>query len=373
VTEHPPLAAYDVVVPTVGRPSLAALLDGLADGDGPLPGRVVLVDDRPAAAREARPLPPAPPMLADHLQVIAGSGKGPATARNAGWRATTAPWIAFLDDDVVPERGWRAHLADDLGAAAAAGSQGRIRVPLPADRRPTDWERNVHGLERARWATADMAYRRVALEAVGGFDERFTRAYREDTDIGLRLTGAGWRIEPGRRGVTHPVRPAGPLVSVALQAGNADDVLAFALHGPGWRAAGGVPTGRRRRHLALTAAGLAGVAGLALGRRAVAAVGLAGWVAGSAELAMARIAPGPRDPAEITRMLVTSALLPAAATGQWLTGVIRHRRLLAARLAAAPRGRRADAVAPATRRARWVGGNQVERGLAASPGGRGSR
>jgi hypothetical protein len=34
----------------------------------------------------------------------------------------------------------------------------------------------VTRLERARWAIADMAYRSTALEAVGGFGERFRRA-----------------------------------------------------------------------------------------------------------------------------------------------------------------------------------------------------
>ncbi|MCZ4493282.1 MAG: transferase, partial [Conexibacter sp.] len=37
---------YDVVVPTSGRPSLDVLLAALAAADGPLPERVVLVDDR---------------------------------------------------------------------------------------------------------------------------------------------------------------------------------------------------------------------------------------------------------------------------------------------------------------------------------------
>ncbi|MBA3619625.1 MAG: transferase, partial [Acidothermales bacterium] len=38
-----------VVVPTVGRPSLRALLDALAAATGPLPAAVLLVDDRPGA------------------------------------------------------------------------------------------------------------------------------------------------------------------------------------------------------------------------------------------------------------------------------------------------------------------------------------
>jgi histidinol-phosphate phosphatase family protein len=314
---------YEIVIPTAGRPVLAALLPALAAGDGPLPERVLLVDDRVDRAGPlvaARHLGP----LAGRVHVLAAGGRGPAAARNAGWRAARAPWVAFLDDDVIPPPGWRAALAADLAGlpADAAASQGRIRVPLPRDRRATDWERNVGGLERARWATADIAYRREALAAAGGFDERFPRAYREDADLGLRLARAGHAIGEGARHVLHPVGEAGAGVSVAKQAGNADDVLMRALHGRGWRERAGVPRGRRRRHLAVTAAGTAAAALALAGRRRAAAVAGAAWLGGTAELAWARIAPGPRTPDEVVAMGWTSVLLPFAATAWWLRGLV---------------------------------------------------
>jgi histidinol-phosphate phosphatase family protein len=323
-------AAFDLVVPTVGRESLGRLLNALAAAAGPLPGRVLLVDDR--RDRPARLLPAgAPERLADRLRVVIGRAAGPAAARNLGWREAAAPWVAFLDDDVVPGPTWLADLEADLAGLPpeVAASQGRLRVPQPRGRRPTDWERNVQGLEDARWATADMAYRRVVLAEFGGFDERFPRAYREDADLGLRVVGAGNGIRQGRRSVTHLVRPAGPLVSVRLQAGNADDALMRALHGPGWRAAAGIPRGRRRRHLAITAAGLTALAALAAGRRGQAGAAAAGWLAGTAELTWARVAPGPRTPGEVATMVATSVLLPPAATWHWLAGWLRLPALLA--------------------------------------------
>lgn len=309
---------YDVVVPTVGRPSLRVMLDALDRGEGPAPERVIVVDDR----REGRgPLVPGGALPGD-VVVVRGGGRGPAAARNVGWRAGRAEWVAFLDDDVGPPADWRARLAADLeGLGPDVGaSQGRLHVPLPVDRRPTDWERNVAGLETARWATADMAYRRAALAAVGGFDERFPRAFREDADLALRVVEAGWRIVAGDRRCMHPVRPADRWVSVRLQAGNADDVLMRALHGRRWRAAAGVPHGRRPRHLAVTAAATAGLTGLALGRRRSGAAGLAAWLAGTAELAWARIAPGPRTRREVATMVSTSAAIPPAATWHWVRG-----------------------------------------------------
>ncbi|MBD0282898.1 MAG: HAD-IIIA family hydrolase [Thermoleophilaceae bacterium] len=327
--------SYDVVIPSTGRESLGRLLRALRTGYGPLPERVLVVDDRPDAER--------PLTVPEGVEVVRGPARGPAAARNVGWRAASAEWVAFLDDDVVPPSGWRDALAGDLSRPPeAAASQGRIVVPLPRHRRPTDWERNVAGLERARWATADMAFRRCALAAVGGFDERFRHAYREDSDLGLRLTNAGFRVERGRRHVLHPVGPADPWTSLRLQAGNVDDVLMRALHGPRWRERAGAPRGRLRRHLATTAAGLSGLAALAARRPTPAAVGLGLWAVGTAELACARIAPGPRATREVALMLWTSALMPPVAALQWGLGHARRRRLLAD-AARAPRAERAAA------------------------------
>jgi hypothetical protein len=309
--------AYDVVVPTVGRACLAATLDALDHATGPRPERILVVDDRPAPDG---PLPLG--RAGDRVQVLRGGGRGPAAARNVGWRAATAPWVVCVDDDVVPGPTWRADLAADLEAAAAdvAGVSGRLRVPLPVDRRPTDWERNVAGLASARWITADLAFRRTALASVGGFDERFRRAYREDADLAARLASAGWRLEGGRRSSEHPVRPADRWVSVRLQAGNADDPRLRLRYGRRWRQVTGVHKGRRGRHLAVTAAGTAAFAAAATGRRALGGLAVAAWAAGTAELAWARIAPGPRTSDEVVTMVATSVALPPAATWHWLRG-----------------------------------------------------
>jgi histidinol-phosphate phosphatase family protein len=306
--------SYDLVIPTSGRPSLSRLLDALQAGDGPPPERMIVVDDRRSATG---PLIERPGVI-----VVRGPTRGPAAARNVGWRAGRAPWVAFLDDDVLPPLDWQARLAQDVEGldAGVAASQGRVRVPLAPGRRPTDWERNVAGLERAQWATADMAYRRSVLERLGGFDERFPRAYREDADFGLRIVATGSRIVLGERAVLHPVGPAPASVSVRKQAGNADDAFMRAVHGRAWRERAGVPRGRRRRHLAITAMGLAAAGFQLAGRRPAALTAAAGWLAGTAELGWARIAPGPRTAREVTTMAWTSALVPFAAAGWWLWG-----------------------------------------------------
>ena len=318
------MTGVSVVVPTLGRPSLAALLGALAAADpSPLPVELLLVDDRPAPAGELV-LPPGV-----DAKVLTGRAAGPAAARNVGWHAAGHEWVAFLDDDVLPDPDWFVRLAADLTGATAStgGVQGRLRVPLPADRRPTDWERVTAALADGAWITADMAYRRAALEQAGGFDERLPRAFREDAELAHRVRAVGWDLARGARTVTHPVRPESRWVSVRTQRGNADDALLRRLYGARWRSELDIPPGRRRRHLAVTTAGALAVGGLltaVLGRRrgalTVAALGAAAWAAGTAEFAAARIAPGPRDLREVTTMLATSAVIPPVAVAHWSRG-----------------------------------------------------
>ncbi|GLY47830.1 hypothetical protein Lesp01_14860 [Lentzea sp. NBRC 102530] len=293
-----------MVIPTVGRPNLDRLLDSLAEGDGPEPHEVIVVDDRVTRL-------------------------GPAAARNTGWRAASGDWVAFVDDDVVLASDWKARLCADLAdlPADVGASQARIVVPLPGGRLPTDAERGTAGLASAHWITADMAYRREALARAGGFDERFPRAYREDAELALRVQELGYRIVRGSRVTTHPVKPATFLTSVRDQRGNADDALLRRLAGPRWRSRIGGASGRLRSHALTTAAGLLAVLCGALGLRLCARACAAVWGGRTALFAAERIAPGPKTVDEIARMVVTSALIPPVACWHRLRGELRHRRV----------------------------------------------
>ncbi|WP_053736833.1 glycosyltransferase family 2 protein [Nocardia sp. NRRL S-836] len=295
--------SYSVVIPTVGRDALNDLLDVLNNGPGPEPVEVIVVDD-------------------------SDTRRGPAAARNAGWRAARGDWVAFVDDDVVLPPDWKVQLAKDLEGLEddVAATQAKIVVPLPADRPPTDAERGTAGLADALWITADMAYRRSVLHRTGGFDERFPRAYREDAELALRVQDLGYRIVRGARVTTHPVKPATFFTSVQQQRGNADDALMRHLLGPGWRTRIGGRRGRLHEHALTTGAALAAVLCGLTGHRRAALASAAVWAGLTARFAAQRIAPGPRDAREITQMVVTSAVIPPAACWHRLRGELRLRR-----------------------------------------------
>ena len=307
--------SYTVVIPTIGRPSLAELLARLGRT-----AAIIVVDD----GREQRLQLPDTDVS---VRVLHSGGRGPAAARNVGWRAADTEWVAFLDDDVLPGPDWSRQIEQDLrGLGADIGaSQGRIEVPLPQDRRPTDFERGTAGLATARWITADMAYRRAALHRVGGFDERFGRAYREDADLALRVIAAGYRIVQGQRRTLHPVRPSSPLTSVRAQRGNADDVLMRRRHGRDWRQRIGDGPGRLRQHGLTTAAAVVALGAAA--RRHPHIAGAAGllWAGLTSEFAARRILPGPRTASEVGRMVVTSIAIPPVACWHRLAGELRWR------------------------------------------------
>ncbi|HEX5535460.1 MAG TPA: HAD-IIIA family hydrolase [Actinomycetales bacterium] len=336
-----PALRYAIVIPTVGRPSLVALLESLANADPAgqddpwAPDEVIVVDDRgdvEGLGRERLDPERLPSVGGRSVRALTAGGRGPAAARNLGWRAATATWVVFLDDDVLVQPGWTAALMDDLAACApdVAGSQGNIDVPLPVDRRPTDFERGTAGLESGAWITADMAYRTQALLEVSGFDERFPRAYREDADLALRIRRSGWRLMRGQRHTTHPVRPADDWYSVRVQAGNADDPLMRRLHGRQWRRLASVPRGRLPRHAATTASLLAVAVAAPTGRRRGATLCALAWAGLTTEFVAKRLLPGPRPGergwvAEWRRMLLTSLVLPEAAVWHRLKGEWRWR------------------------------------------------
>jgi HAD superfamily hydrolase (TIGR01662 family) len=332
------VTSVDVVVPTVGRGTLALLLASL---DGPpdrLPRRVIVVDDRPS--RDA-PLATSAvsPELRERLDVVASPGHGAASARNRGWRVSRAEWVAFLDDDVIPCRGWLTELAADLDGLPpdVAGSRGRLLVSAPSHGHPSDRARAVRELDTAWWRSANVAFRTSVLEQVGGFDDRVARTDRSG-DVSVRMRAAGFRIVDGRR---LAVRPLSPARAATLAARRNDGMHAH--DDDGWRAAADVLPERFRRHALVTAAGTAAaLAGLA-GHPLLAVATCGAWLAGTAELTWARIAGRPHTPREVAGVLASSACIPPIAVWHRLRGALAAAR---ARGAAWPERRpdRIDAV-----------------------------
>ncbi|MGH9159783.1 MAG: glycosyltransferase family 2 protein, partial [Vicinamibacteraceae bacterium] len=243
-----------VVLPTRDRPALlAGCLSALALQSLPASEvEVIVVDDSDAhsakmvvahAARSAR-----------IIRYLPGFGRGPAAARNVGWRAARAPIVAFTDDDCVPTPRW---LASGLAPFedGVTGVSGSVSVTRPSE--PTDYERDAARLSDAPFVTASCFYRRDALEEIGGFDERFEMAYREDSDVWLTLLERGQRLvlAPAAE-VCHPIRPAPWGVSLRQQQRSLYNALLYKKHPALYRAQ--IEHGPPLRYYVTVAAALVG-------------------------------------------------------------------------------------------------------------------
>lgn len=317
--------AVSVVIPTYRRDELLRrCLAAVAEQRPPAGGlEIIVVDDgrSPTTAPLIDTFRAAHPGL--RLTLLEGAGRGPAAARNRGWRQASAPVVAFIDDDAYPAQpGWlAAGLAhfDGSDVLAVAGA-----VTVPADDPPTDFQRNVKQLESSEFLTCNAFYRRSALEAVGGFDERFLVPFREDSDLQYRVEALGGRMlhEPAAV-VVHPAPPGPFAVSLRLQRYSMFNALMYRKH----------PRLYRERlqsrpplsyYGTLLAAALF-VAGAAGGRRNLAAWSLLAWLYATSALFVRRARGASHTRRHLLDLAFTSALIPPLSVYWRIRGAVRFR------------------------------------------------
>jgi GT2 family glycosyltransferase len=312
------LPSISVVIPTHGRPELLRRCLGavLAQAYPPERLNIVVVEDggpggaEPVVAELLRRHPDA------RLHYLAVEQGGPGAARNAGLRQATGDVIAFTDDDTIPHERWLLEGTKVLLEGADAVS-GRTVVPLPAC--PTDAEANVQGLERATFPTCNVLVWRPWLERVGGFDPRFRRAYREDSDLEFGLLEAGARIARASEAVVvHPPRPEPPFASLRQQRNQFYDALLYRKHPQRFRA-----TIRKRppvAYYAISLGQLGAAVALAARRPRLAALLSAFWAILVGWFFVQRTRGRSHAPAHLAELAATSVLIPPLAVYWRLRG-----------------------------------------------------
>jgi len=135
---------------------------------------------------------------------VAGPRTGPAGNRNCGASLAKGIWLAFTDDDCLPNPGWL------LAYFAAIKEQKAIKVfegkTMPDRPRQTLAEHAPVGIQGGNLWSCNFVIQRSAFESMAGFDEHF-RVCLEDSDFALRVRGANLSF-PFIEGalVTHPWR-----------------------------------------------------------------------------------------------------------------------------------------------------------------------
>ena len=160
------------------------------------------------------------------IHCVRQENRGPAAARNHGAREARGDVLAFTDADCVPRPDWIERLVAgfDSGVVAVGGTYGianpecllakMVHEEIATRHSRFDDEVDFVG-------SFNVAYRREAFEAVGGFDEQFPCASAEDNDLAYRLTDAGGRLRFARDAVVghyHPVS-LGPYLRTQMRHG----------------------------------------------------------------------------------------------------------------------------------------------------------
>lgn len=187
-----PSPRVSVVVPTYRRPQHAhRLLDALRAQTLPADEFEVIVCDDGSGREVVGAWQSSAAASGLHARVLAlPENAGPARARNCGWQVSKGPVIAFTDDDCLPAPDWleRGLLAMGAGDVVVVGQV----VPIAEQLASRGYFSRVLSVQDASlFHTANAFFRRVDLEQVGGFDESFTMAVGEDTDLGLRVVALG--------------------------------------------------------------------------------------------------------------------------------------------------------------------------------------
>lgn len=283
---------------------------------------IIVVDCAPSAAsREVvesyQPHPGNGPCI---IYLPAG-GQDSAAARNHGWQIARGALIAFTEEDTIPCADWLAQGMQAFDGIAQAVC-GQILTPL-ADL-PTDHERAVKSLEQAEFASINCFCLRQVLQDLGGFDERFGIAGREDTDLYFRLLQADAVIcQAPLAVVEHPVNAAHWGTSLRQQRGMQLDALLYKKHPLLYREKIG-PAIPWNYH-AIVMVLLFVLTALAFHRTSAALLAAGCWVLLSARLCLQRLRGTTKTAANISEILLTSLLLPVLAVFWRIVGALRFR------------------------------------------------
>lgn len=192
-----------VVIPTSGKAVfLERVLQALRSQGWPL-AEIIVVDNNAVPQ-----VPPQPPVT-----VIHEPRAGLSAARNAGLAAARSEFVAYLDDDAVPEPAWAGQLLAGMRCYEALAAGGTVQLAtgealpawLPRESRSLLSEllydgADIPDLDESRYLVgANFCVCRNAVERLGGFRSDFGRVGNllrssEELELCRRIQKAGGRV-----------------------------------------------------------------------------------------------------------------------------------------------------------------------------------
>ena len=248
--------------------------------------------------------------------------QGPAAARNLGWKNASGILIAFTDDDCLPDKMWLENILSHYDKQSEIAFTGKVIVPVSD--KPTDFELNTKGLETGDFVTANCACTKAALEATGGFDEAFTTAWREDSDLEFKLINRKVPIIKLHDAVVvHPVRQAPWGVSVKEQRKAMFNALLFKKYPGLFRDR--VRRGPTWRYYLIILFLIVFLVSLFLRFELLAIIGFTGWLYLTIAFINKRLRATRKTFSHISEMIATSLVIPFLSVYWTIFGAIKYR------------------------------------------------
>src|SRR5437867_8239686 len=196
------------IIPTLGRSKVLCETIRMLLMQSPQPHEIVVIDQTKTPDEETRQKLAAWE-ASGCIRYLHQDEPNASLARNNGALAATGDILLFLDDDIVPSRGFIAAHAnnyDDQGTVAVCGQilegDGKVTETLPAgaNNDEVDWTRFPKNYAKrclTSWMqSTNFSVRREIYFEVGGMDENYKRgAFREETDFAMRFLQAGYRFQ----------------------------------------------------------------------------------------------------------------------------------------------------------------------------------
>lgn len=180
------------IIPTIGRPTLAAAIESVLAQTCREPFEVIVVNDAPA------PLAPSSWQAQPQVRVIDTRGRERSVARNVGAAIARGHYLHFLDDDDVLLPGaLAAFLRASQTAPDALWLFGGWRTVDNEGRTICEFKPAIAGNLLPRLVSGEglplqaSLVRDTGFALVGGFDARPSFTGVEDRDLGRRLALAG--------------------------------------------------------------------------------------------------------------------------------------------------------------------------------------
>jgi glycosyltransferase involved in cell wall biosynthesis len=146
--------------------------------------------------------------------------KGPAAARNLGWRSAAGEIICFTDSDCVPEREWVSKIQKEYTSETIGGVGGSYDIIngeslLATCIHEEIIQRHLKSPREVNYLGGfNVSYRRNVLKEVGGFNESYPDASGEDNELAYKIVKKGYKLIFDKNikvGHYHPTKLSGYL------------------------------------------------------------------------------------------------------------------------------------------------------------------